>query len=86
MALTGTTAMRTGEILDPFHSPPVQGLLLLPLTILPVTAAYLLFSLGSLMAILIAVALPLRVAPGELPLPCRCWPSHRWRIRYCLVR
>jgi hypothetical protein len=60
LALTGSEEMKQGVVLDPFHSPPIQGLLFVPLTFLPLSLAYLVWSSISLVAFILAIALPLR--------------------------
>lgn len=58
--LTGSAEMKPGVVLDPFHSPPAQAVLMVPLTLLPLPVAYLLWSALSLGLFWLAVALPLR--------------------------
>ncbi len=55
LSLTGRAEMRTGVVLDPFHSPPAQALPLVPLTYLPLAAAYLVFSVLSLTGMAVVV-------------------------------
>lgn len=62
-SLIGNPEMRPGVVLDPFHSPPAQGLLLIPLTLLPVGYAHALWWVLSLAGFLVAVSLPLKGAP-----------------------
>ncbi|MCL4532441.1 MAG: DUF2029 domain-containing protein [Actinobacteria bacterium] len=58
--LTGSAEMKPGVVLDPFHSPPAQAVLMMPLTFLPLPMAYLLWSALSLGLFWLSVALPLR--------------------------
>lgn len=62
-AMTGTAEIRPGVVLDPFHSPPAQGFILLPLTLLPFQVAYIAMGAVSLLTVLGVVALQLRGYP-----------------------
>jgi hypothetical protein len=57
------TARGHASFLIPYHNPPALALVFLPLTWLPLYWAYVLWSVLSLLAILGAVALPLRGRP-----------------------